>query len=171
VDFPRSDKQQIDRKTEKDMEFVQNVINALRNIRGENNIPPSRDIELQIIAPKGKKESTLQSYERYLQKLARVTKLTGIAASQKPKIASSAVVDGFELFVPLEGLIDLSAERNRLEKEIQRVHQMLEGIEKKLGNPQFTERAPQDVVEKEREKQSSFKVNLEKLKANLAQLK
>lgn len=171
TDFPVSDKRQIDVKTEMDMEFVQNVINALRNIRGENNIPPSRDIELQVIVPKGEQKNTLHSYERYLQKLARVTKLTEITSSKKPKVASSAVVGDFELFVPLEGLIDLSAERNRLEKEIQRVHQMLEGIERKLGNPQFTERAPKDVVEKEREKQNSFRVNLEKLKANLAQLK
>ncbi len=171
IAFPEGDKGQIDRKTEKDMEFVQNVINALRNIRGENNISPSRDIELQVVVPKGEQGSTLRSYERYLQKLARVTKLAEIKASERPKVASSAVVGGFELFVPLGGLIDLSAERNRLEKEIQRVHQMLEGIEKKLGNPQFTERAPKDVVEKEREKQSSFKLNLDKLKANLEQLK
>jgi len=170
TDFPRSDKRQIDRKTEQDMEFVQNVINALRNIRGENNIPPSRDIELQVVAPKCGKGHILQSYERYLQKLTRVTKLTEIVSSKKPKLSSSAVVDGIELFVPLEGLIDLSAERNRLEKEIQRVQQMLEGIERKLGNPQFTERAPKEVVEKEREKQSAFKMNLEKLKANLGQL-
>ena len=169
-DFPRSDTRQIDRKTEDDMEFVQNIINALRNIRGENNIPPSRDIELQVIVPKGGKGSTLRSYDRYLQKLARVTTLTEIKAAEKPKFASSAVVNGFELFVPLEGLIDLSAERDRLEKEIQRVQQMLEGIEKKLGNPQFTGRAPKDVVEKEREKKATFKLNLDKLKANLEQL-
>ncbi|MEX2116857.1 MAG: valine--tRNA ligase [Bacteroidota bacterium] len=170
INFPSSEKRHIDRKTEQDMEIVQNVINALRNIRGENNIQPSRDIELQIIVPKGGKGDTLQSYERYLQKLARVTKLTRIKNSAKPKVAASAVVNGIELFVPLEGLIDMGAERNRLEKEIQRIQQMLEGIEKKLGNPQFTARAPKDVVEKEREKQNAFKVNLEKLKENLGGL-
>ncbi|HEX9614966.1 MAG TPA: valine--tRNA ligase [Bacteroidota bacterium] len=168
--FPAAEKSRIERKTEQDMEFVQNVINALRNIRGENNIPPSRDIELQVIVPKGEKNDILKSYDRYLEKLARVTSLNVISASKKPRIASSAVVDGIEIFVPLEGLIDLDAERGRIEKEIQRVQQMLESIEKKLGNPQFTDRAPREVVDKEREKQATFRSNLEKLKENLGQL-
>ena len=168
--FPEAQRDKIDRKTEQDMDFVQNVINALRNIRGENNIPPSRDIEVQTIVPKGEKADILKSYDRYLRKLARVTKLTVIGSATKPRISSSAVVDGIEVFVPLEGLIDLNAERGRLEKEIQRVQQMLDAIEKKLGNSQFTERAPKEVVDKEREKQASFRSNLQKLKENLGQL-
>ena len=81
------------------------------------------------------------------------------------------MVDGTEIFVPLEGLIDLSAERQRLEKEIARLNQLVESIEKKLGNPQFVERAPKDVVQKEREKQANFRTSLEKLQQSLQQLR
>jgi len=168
--FPRADERWIDPKADEEMGFVQNVINALRNIRGENNIPPSREIEVHVLAPKGRRGGNLQPYVQYLQRLARVAAVSEISTSKRPRVASSAVVDGYEILVPLEGLIDLSAERNRLEKEIQRVEQMLDGIEKKLANPQFTERAPRNVVEREREKQTAFRVNLEKLRANLKQL-
>jgi valyl-tRNA synthetase len=80
------------------------------------------------------------------------------------------VVDGAEVFVPLEGLIDLDAERGRLEKEIARLQQAVEATERKLGNASFVDRAPKDVVDREREKLASFKATIEKLKANVAHL-
>lgn len=168
--FPVADGSRIDPRAEQDMAFVQNVISALRNIRGENNIPPSRQVGVQVIAAKDGETALLGTYSRYLEKLANVSSFTEITASQKPRLAASALVGSLEILVPLEGIVDLSAERNRLEKEIQRVQKMLEGIEQKLGNDQFTGRAPKEVVEREREKQAAFRANLEKLKANLAQL-
>ncbi|MCI0706304.1 MAG: valine--tRNA ligase [Ignavibacteriae bacterium] len=170
AEFPVADEKLIDEKTESDMAFVQSVINAVRNIRGENNVPPSKEIRLQVLAAKNDRGSVIQTYGAYLKKLGRVQEIESITASTKPKLASSAVVDGIELFVPLEGLIDVGAERQRLEKEIARLQGLVESIEKKLSNPQFVERAPKDVVQKEREKQSSFKTNLEKLQQNLKQL-
>jgi len=169
-EFPKADARRIDAETERSMAFVQNVINAIRNIRGENNIPPSRDIVVDVVTAHKEQKEILQSYDAYIHKLCKVTSVNQISKSQKPKLASSAVVDGIELFVPLEGLIDLDVERKRLEKEIQRLEQMLEGIGKKLGNPQFTDRAPKEVVEKEREKKEAFEANLDKLKDNLLHL-
>ena len=168
--FPQADSRLIEEDTEHSMTFVQNVINAIRNIRGENNIPPSKDIVLDIIISDEKQKTILRSYDSYIHKLCRVTAVNQISRSQKPKFASSSVVDGIELFVPLEGLIDLDVERKRLQKEIQRMEQMLEGIGKNLTNPQFTDRAPKEVVEREREKEASFKANLEKMKNNFGQL-
>jgi valyl-tRNA synthetase len=81
------------------------------------------------------------------------------------------VVDGTEIFIPLEGIIDLDAERKRLEKEIARLQGLVDGIERKLANASFVEKAPKNVVEKEREKQKNITMNMEKLKANLEQLK
>ena len=170
AEFPAADDRLIEPETERSMAFVQNVISAIRNIRGENNIPPSKEIVVDVIAPAKEQQQILQSYDSYIHKLCRVTAVKEISRSQKPKFASSAVVDGIELFVPLEGLIDLEVERKRLEKEIQRLGMMLEGIGKKLGNPQFTEKAPKEVVEKEREKKEAFEANLQKLKNNLLHL-
>ena len=109
-------------------------------------------------------------YEGYLRRLARVNALTFIEEGTRPKLSASAVVDGEEFFVPLEGLINIEVERSRLQKEIDRLSTMAESIRKKLANPNFAERAPADVVAREREKLSSFELNLEKLGNNLEQL-
>ena len=146
------------------------MINAVRNIRGENNIPPSKEISLQILSASNDRGSAIKTYGSYLKKLGRVENVEMISAKAKPKLASSAVVDGVELFVPLAGLIDVAAVRLRLEKEIARLQALVDSIEKKLSNAQFVERAPKDVVEKEREKQTSFKANIEKLRSNLQHL-
>jgi valyl-tRNA synthetase len=106
-------------------------------------------------------------YEKYLNKLGRVSAIERLTTPANPKLASSAVVAGSEIFVPLAGLIDLDAERGRLEKEIARLQQVIEATGRKLSNPSFVERAPKDVVDKEREKLTSFQATIEKLKANL----
>jgi valyl-tRNA synthetase len=85
------------------------------------------------------------------------------AQGARPKFAASAVVQGEELFIPLEGIIDIDVEKTRLKKEIDRITGVLTGIRNKLSNDSFVSRAPKDVVEKEKEKQSSFETNLEKL--------
>lgn len=169
-EFPRVDESWIDAATEKDMAFIQDVISAVRNMRGENNIPPSREITTQIRSEVPENLGVFTTYEKYLKKLARVSSIETIDAGVKPRLASSAVVRGTEIFVPLEGLIDVGAERARLEKEIARLETAVTGIEKKLANPQFVDRAPQDVVQKEREKLATFQANLDKVRLNLKEL-
>ncbi len=164
--FPAANERWIDPKTEADMEFVQNVINAIRNIRGENNIAPSKEISVQVRSD----NSVLETYGSYLRKLARVASIRQIGSGEKPKLASSAIVNGTEIYVPLEGLIDVEVERARLQKEIARLAASVENIQKKLANPNFVDRAPREVVQKEQEKLSNFEASLEKLRRNLEQL-
>ncbi|MCX6134060.1 MAG: valine--tRNA ligase [Ignavibacteriales bacterium] len=168
--FPAVDERWIDQKTEDEMTFVQNVINAVRNIRGENNIAPSKEIRLQVRLAEGANVQIFQTYEKYMSKLARVSGIEILASGAKPTLASSAVVDGSEIFVPLEGLIDLDAERGRLEKEIARLQQAVEATERKLANSSFVDRAPKEVVDREHEKLSSFKATIEKLRTNVEHL-
>ncbi len=168
--YPAVDERWIDQKTEDEMSFVQNVINAVRNIRGENNIAPSKEIRLQVRLADGTSEQIFQTYDKYLRKLARVSGIEILASAAKPKLASSAVVDGSEIFVPLEGLIDVEVERGRLQKEIARLQQAVEATERKLANGSFVDRAPKDVVDREREKLSSFRATIDKLKTNVDHL-
>lgn len=168
--FPSVEMEWIDEKAESDMAFVQNVISAVRTIRGENNIPPATEVRVHVRPTAERRELIFDAYGKYLKKLARVGSIDVISPTWVPKLAASAVVEGAEIFIPLEGLIDVSAERARLEKEIARLQQLVESIEKKLNNPQFVERAPKEVVQKEREKQVNFQTSLEKLKKNLEQL-
>ncbi|MEX2089517.1 MAG: valine--tRNA ligase, partial [Bacteroidota bacterium] len=169
-EFPILDEPWIDGRTEEDMAFVQNVISAVRNIRGENNIPPSKEIAVLIRSGNPGNLAVFATYEKYLKKLARVSSIETIGSGVKPKLASSAVVQGTEVFVPLEGLIDPGAERARLEKEIARLESAVEGIRKKLSNSQFVDRAPQEVVQKEREKMENFHSSIDKLRLNMEQL-
>jgi valyl-tRNA synthetase len=152
------------------MAFVQDIINAVRNIRGENNIAPSKEIKIQVRLADGTSSTIFETYLKYLQKLARVFSIEMLSLSVKPKLASSAVVGGSEIFVPLEGLIDLDAERTRIEKEIARLQQAMDATKRKLGNESFVARAPKEVVEKEREKLLTFRTTIEKLQANLVHL-
>jgi valyl-tRNA synthetase len=168
--FPAKDQRWIDKETEKEMTFVQNAINAVRNIRGELSVPPSRELELVIHFPDTAQETILGKYQGYFQRLARVTKIRRLEQGEKPKHAASAVLEGGEIFIPLEGIIDLEAERGRIEKEIAHIRRMVDSIRNKLANANFTGRAPGEVVAKEREKLDHFGANLAKLEKNLERL-
>jgi valyl-tRNA synthetase len=145
------------------MGFVQNVIESVRNIRGEMGIAPSKEISLIMKLTPNRHADRLKQYEGYLQRLARVTSLTFLSDGTRPKLAASAVVQGEELFVPLAGVIDIEVEKARLKKEIDRISSVLAGIRNKLNTESFVAKAPKEVVEKEKEKQATFEMNLEKL--------
>jgi valyl-tRNA synthetase len=168
--IPASDPAMVDRDVERQMTFVQNVIEAVRNIRGEMSIPPSREIALAMRTGAAHPPAALRLYEGYLQRLARVTSLTFLEGTARPRLAAAAVVDGEELFVPLEGLIDIGLERARLQKEIDRIAAMLGGIRAKLAHAGFIAKAPPEVIAREKEKASAFETNLTKLTRSLALL-
>jgi valyl-tRNA synthetase len=164
-EYPVVDENKINPSAEKEMEFVQNIITAIRNIRGEMNIPPSKAIDVFI------KTSEVRTHQvEYIKKLARVVNLTADLGIQKPKASVSAVIKGCEIFIPLEGLIDLDIERGRLKKEIERMETSLAGINKKLSNEKFVQNAAPEVVEKERSKKLDWELNLNKLKEILINL-
>jgi valyl-tRNA synthetase len=163
----KEDPASIDPAVEAEMFFVQSIIESLRNIRGEMGIPPGREISIVIRTSDEKKTDLITKYEGYLRQLARVGSLVPSRDGMRPHPAASAVVEGVEVYVPLAGLIDLEVERSRLGKEIGRVTNLLAGTREKLGNEGFVNRAPEDVVRKEREKLSRLELDLEKLSRNL----
>jgi valyl-tRNA synthetase len=178
--FPHVNEKYINQTVEDELNFVIKVIEAVRNIRGELNVVPSKQIEvhMHLHGEFGEKlavnPNEIQGLLNYIDRLCRArTVPTWARASEPftpPKASASAVVDGTEIYVPLVGIIDLDAERKRLEKEIARLQGLIDGIGKKLTNASFVERAPKEVVEKEREKQRNMSENMAKLQANLEQL-
>jgi len=163
--YPEFDSSNINSPAEKEMDFIQDVITALRNIRGEMNIPPSKQINAFI------KSSEVGTHQLdYIKKLAKVNEIKIDKNLLKPKASASAVVKNTEIYVPLEGLIDLDVERSRLQKEITRLEGALTGIDKKLSNEKFVKNAAQDVVEKEKLKKKDWEMNLTKLKDILSNL-
>ena len=152
------------------MAFLQDFIGAIRNIRSEMNVPPSRKARVIVTDLQSGQEEVLKANQSYVFHLAGVENLEFAARAENLKQVASAVVQGAELYVPLEGLIDLDKERERLKKEITRLENLLRQVTKKLENANFVSRAPAQVVEKERQKQQAYQIDLEKLRRNLASL-
>ena len=164
-EYPLVVEKNINVEAEKEMEFVQDIITGIRNIRGEMNIPPSKTVNVLF-----KSTEVAEHQLDYIKKLAKVDKITIDKNLTKPKGCASSVIKDVEIFVPLAGLIDLDVEKNRLQKEITRLEGSLAGINKKLSNQKFVNNAAPEVVEKERTKKRDWESNLEKLKANLKSL-
>ncbi len=168
--WPQANEKFFDDNCEKEMALIQQIIGSVRNIRGEMNVPPTKKAQLIVKSENQANLNLIENYKIYLTALAKVSDLTLAADVKKPKFSASAVVADLEIFVPLEGLIDIAVERNRLTKEITRLETQVQNINKKLLNQDFIKKAPQAVIEKEKQKLVDFQQNLEKLKANLKSL-
>ena len=163
--FPEFNASLIDNTAEAEIDFVQNVVNAIRNIRGEMNIAPSKQINVFL-----KSSAVTSAQERYIKTLVRIDQLTVDQKIDKPKACASAVVKGCDIFIPLEGLIDVELERVRIQKEMKRLLGSFEGVRKKLENENFVSKAPEEVIERERMKMDDWQKALEKLQSILADL-
>lgn len=156
----------VDDIAEKNVEFLQSIITAIRNIRGEMNLPPSKQIHVLLKTAKINEEQI-----RYIKSIVKIDELKVDSKIQKPKASASAVVKDCDIFIPLEGLIDLNVERARIEKEIVRISGSLDGVRKKLSNEVFVAKAPADVIERERVKMNDWETSLGKLRSILEDLK
>lgn len=163
--FPEFNAQLVNTPAEDEMESVREIVTAIRNIRGEMNIPPSRTVDLYL-----KTNAVSDDQKVYIKRLGKVNDIVEGPDIEKPRGAASAVVCGFDIYLPLEGLIDLELEKNRLQKEISRLEGSLTGIAKKLSNDSFVNNAPKDIVDKERQKKSDWEEKLSKLKTMLQDL-
>jgi valyl-tRNA synthetase len=152
------------------MNFLQSLVEGIRTIRGEMNVPPSVLCTAVINCRNPRHAETIRQNTHFLERLARIGEIRMGPGQQRPKLAATAIVAGEEVFLPLEGLIDVEVERKRLSKEIDRISGLLHGIESKLRNGKFLANAPADVVEKEKAKRENFALTLEKLRANFQNL-
>lgn len=165
--FPQVENRWIDRDSEEKVELLQELISSIRNIRGEMNVPPSRACDIYVKSKSTYFEDIINSNKEYIKKLSRVENVFIGEKITRSKNSSVSVVKGNEIYIPLEGLIDIEVEKERLKKEIERIEKLLEGVNKKLTNQNFIQRAPEEVIQKEKEKQKNFSDALEKVKKNL----
>ena len=153
---------------ERDFEMVMNAIRAVRSRRAEMNVPPSRKAHLFITTDR---QDAFRSGEIYITKLAYAEQIT--ISSEQPADAEkmvSAVTEEAKLFMPMAELIDLDKERARLEKELEKARKNYEGQMRKLSNENFVSRAPEAVVQTERERAEKAKALVENLEASLKNL-
>ncbi len=170
--WPTSDEHLVDDQAEQTMALVMDAIKAVRNVRAELAVAPSKRVPCVAHAQNDGVRATLAEAEPYFIKLAGLSELViGAFGDPKPAKSLSAVVTGAELHLPLAGLIDLDQEISRLEKEVVSLRSEVERGEKKLNNPGFVGKAPADVIAKEREKLEDWKLKLSRVEARLIELK
>jgi valyl-tRNA synthetase len=167
--YPKANSKWNNPQAEKTIGLIQEAINTVRNIRGEMNVPPEKKAKLLV---RGNSESCkiLQNHSVYFEKLANIASVAVHSTEEKPKEAATGLVEDVELFIPLEGLIDMAVEKDRISKEIGRMEGLLKGLEGKLSNADFAARAPKEVVDKERQKKTDFEEKLAKLRQHLKAL-
>jgi len=159
--FPRDD------EAESSMALVTEIVRAVRNIRSKHNLGGRRAVSCVVTGEDAGALATVAAFEYFIRDLAQVEKMSIAADLEKPSAAAAEVVGPLELYVPLEGLIDLDEERKRLEARIEKVREGLAVVEKKLANPNFVERAPDHIVERERARHEEMVEEIRKLEANL----
>ena len=155
------------RQSESKMEILINVITGIRNVRGEMNLAPSLSLPVMVQSEDGQTREVIESHKDLVINLARLSALTVENLGQRPKSSATAVVNNASVFVDLEGIIDFAKETQRLEKEINKLAIELTKVGKKLENEGFLSKAPADVIEKVRDKQSALLEKQQKLQMNL----
>jgi valyl-tRNA synthetase len=161
--YPHSEPSKIDDAARQDIDWLKDVILGVRKIRGEMNIPASKKIPLFIANGNDRDQRCLDSNRPFLAKLAGLDKITWLNAGDEGPLSATALVGNLELLVPLADLIDKDAELARLEREKDKLVKDAARIEEKLGNPQFADKAPADVVQKERDRLAEALIAVAKL--------
>jgi len=152
------------------MKLLQDAVVSVRNIRSELHIGPSVELELLVRSDNADQTGFLKEQEALIKRLAKVSRVVAGSEVEAPKASATAVVGACELYVPLKGAVDFDAELARLDKELTKLDKELGIVAKKLANKGFVSNAPEEVVEKERQKQTTMaekKAKLEDLKKRL----
>ncbi len=168
VSYPQMDPKLVDESVETNIQIVMDIITAARTIRSEMDVPPPTKISLYLSAIDKEKIKLLEECSHYIQYLCKSEKiLIGSKLSRPPKSAT-AILHSVEIYIPLEGLIDFSKERQRLAKELEQVQKELGYVEQRLAEAKFRKNAPAEEVSKTEERKTVSIQKLEKLKEHLA---
>jgi valyl-tRNA synthetase len=169
---PYPERRPVDEAAERGFGPIIGIVDALRNIRGEMNIPFKTVLhDVEVGSLDAEALAIVREEEGRILRLANVEGLTIRAEATRRRARSAVAVGaGFEVRVPLTGVVDIAAETARIQKEMAKVDGDLAGIEKKLANPSFVEKAPAEVVEKDRARAEELREKKRKLEAHLALL-
>ncbi len=168
--YPQPDHSKITVQAESDMQWLQNLITAVRNIRGEMNLGNARLLPVLLQNVSTTEQAQLGRIAPMFKALAKVESLEFLAAGFEPPLSSSSMIGQVILLVPMKGLIDPKAERVRLQKEMDKLRKAVEMLGNKLSNEGFVAKAPPSVVEVERAKLAEQQQQLERLQTQIAQL-
>lgn len=167
--WPQAELERRDEAIEARFARFQTALTAVREIRARQNIPPRKPIEFSIRCEESDAE-LLRPMVPYFASMAQANSVGIGPGVTPPPTHAKASLPGMEIFVNMEGFIDVAAEKLKLEKEREKIEKLIQGKEKKLSNQQFVEKAPADVVQRERESLAEMKQQLASITSTLAML-
>lgn len=171
-EYPKYEGRYIFEVIEKDFNLIQDIVSGIRNARSSFNLPPNRKLDVIIRYNSDYFKNTAESYKDIISALSVTESLNIVssAGSQRNKGSFVKVFEGGEINVNLSGIIDLEAERKRLEKEALRYKKDLEAVNKKLSNENFMSKAKQEAIDTENRKKKEFEDKLEGIEEVLSSL-
>ncbi|ESS71963.1 valine--tRNA ligase ValS [Methyloglobulus morosus KoM1] len=169
--YPAINTAQEDAEAVTALEWVMNFILGVRRIRGEMNIAPGKPLPVLLQDVTDQDQKYLARNQTYLKKLGRLEAITCLERDEIAPESAIALVGNLKLLIPMAGLIDKEAELARLDKEIQRIQNDLPRVEGKLSNPAFVDKAPAEVIEKEKAKLADMHQALTNLQVQREKIK
>ncbi|RPA63095.1 valine--tRNA ligase [Shewanella frigidimarina] len=168
--FPTYQADQVDATAMADLEWVKQVIVAVRNIRAELNIAPSKPLNALLRGVSYEDRIRLEANQTFFASLAKLETMTILAEGETAPMSSTQLVGNMELLIPMAGLIDVGAEMARIDKQLEKLAQEIARIEGKLSNQGFVAKAPAAVIDKERAKMTDLTRDIEKLNEQKVEL-
>jgi valyl-tRNA synthetase len=168
--YPTAPTNWIDDAAERQMEFLMEIVRAIRNLRTEMNCPPGKEVKV-IFYGQNTDLSFLGQQRPYLRALARVGSAEFLNSGDRPRGAATAVVGTTEIYLPVDDLVNLDEEQARLAKEVGKIEAELLRVQKKLGNGEFLAKAKEEIIAKEREKASQFEEKIRTLRSSLEKIR
>jgi len=164
----KSELKSIDNELENKFEIVQSIVEEIRKLKSTSlSISPTQKLPVIISTKNDDDKNYLNKVSEIIKVLGKCSEITIDNQLEKPNTCLATVIRGIEIFIVLEGAIDLSTEKTRFEKEKERLIKQIEGINKKLTNKRFIDNAPEKVILMERKKLTDMSTNLEKIEENL----
>jgi valyl-tRNA synthetase len=168
--YPQPATHEPDGKAVADVEWLKKFILGVRQIRGEMDIPPGKPLPVVLGNASEADQRRAEEHAALLQRVGRVESVTLLADGEEPPAAATALLDELRLFVPMKGLIDVEAERQRLGRQVHKVQGDLDRARSKLDNPNFVHNAPADVVTQEKRRATEFERQITQLREQLEKL-
>lgn len=170
-EWPKT-RMQADTSAIEEMEMIMTVIRSIRNLRAEARIQPQQAIPRVVIAAGGDKMALLKTAEAQISLLTKAESVEfNETPGLKPERSLAAVLDGAEIFLPVGDLLDVEKEVSRLGVELAKLENEIEKIEKKFSNPQFIERAPEEIINKDKSNLADNEIKRDRIKENINSLR
>jgi valyl-tRNA synthetase len=169
--WPKSDQQHINNEAEENMQKIMNIVKTIRNIKADMNIPYAKEVKLFLSVGDDGLINLIKTNLYYIKSLIKTKSIVLEKYIAKPEFSAAGVLKGIEIFIPLKGIIDIEEEIKRLEKRLKKTINELSAASKKLNNRDFLKKAPEEIIQKEKNKANELQGIKERLENNLKNLR